>query len=275
MEEAKIGERGEKSLIYYLNYDLKFRERFVLCVKEKLRIPLSSKIVAKKAPRGYKSDILICDETRECIGLSLKTIKYGRPDDHLDRRWLDKSSKLSLSWKDSLQMPDNVYEAFKRGIMQKAICRNADLILPEDKQIVEQFLLSKLGDFLEEVFRRGETNLKLFAIIEYEKEKALYVFKLSDIIAFIMSDVKKSGIKFGQTIRLGNFLWIQRKAGNSSQIDARLPKTDPKHPANQLQVKILPLKLKDEATKNLNFCKLELPLVISLKEREIGLEKYF
>jgi len=275
LEEAEIGRKGEEALIYYLNRTPEFKEKFVSCLREKLHISISNDITAKKAPRGYKSDILIYNDAGERIGLSLKTRKPGRPDDHLDRRWLDKPGRLSPSWKDSLQMPDNVYEAFKRGIMRKAVDKNAELIWPEDQSAVKQFLLSKLDDFLEEVLRRGEPYLKLFAVIEYEQEKAVYIFRMDDVIALIKKNIKASGIKFGRTIRLGNFLWIQRKAGNGKRIDARLPKTDPRHPANQLQVKILPIELKDEAIKTLKFCRLDLPSGISVQKGESSLEEWF
>ncbi len=229
---------------------------------------------AKAAPRGHKSDIIISDVARN-FGLSLKTRKSGRPDDHLDRRWLDKPGRYSQSWKASLNMPTAVYEAFRRGIMRKAVDKTADLIYEKDQPLVKEFLLSRLDVFLEEVFRRGEGHLNLFAIIEYEKEKKLYVFKIEDIIKFIKKDILNSGFKFSRVINLGNFLWIQRKAGDGKEVNQKIPKTDPRHPGNQLQVKILPIPLKNEAIKSLDYCEFEISFNLAMSKRRKNLEQWF
>jgi hypothetical protein len=263
LEEGTIGDRGENALIHRLNRDEEFSKNFVKCIKEKLSIFISDKISVAKAGRGYKTDIIISDDRNNRIGLSLKTRKPGRPDDHLDRRWLDKDGMLCSSWEKALKMPKEVFEAFQRGIMEKARNTYADLIGQEGQPTVREFLLLNLHEFLEEVFRRGESALQLFAVMEYEKEKSLYVFRMDDIIEFIENNVKVSGIKFGRTITLGDFLWIQRKAGDGKHIDAILPKTHPDHPANQIQIKVLPIDLRNAAIKNLKWCKFEMPFGLS------------
>jgi hypothetical protein len=91
--------------------------------------------------------------------------------------------------------------------------------------------------------------------------KPLYIFNIEDIIHFIKENIYQKGVTFSRVIYLGDFLWIQRKAGDSKKIT--LPKTDPKHPGNQLQVKILPISLLNQAKKALSYCKFELSSYIS------------
>jgi hypothetical protein len=272
LEEGVIGDKGENVVIYRINYDKEFVASFTKCLMEKLSIPISDRISATKEKRGRKTDIIIFDDQNNRIGLSLKTRKPGRPDDHLDRRWLDKDGPLCLSWKKILKMPENVFESFKKGLMEKARNTNVDLIRQEDQPIIKEFLLSNLHRLLEEVFRRDETRLQLFAVLEYEKEKSLYVFRMDDIIEFVEKNVKDSGIKFGRVIMLGEFLWLQRKAGDGKHIDAKLPKTHPDHPGNQIQVKVLPIELMKAAVKCLSYCKFEIPTGLSIPKN--NLEKW-
>jgi len=253
MEEARVGRWWEDILVNLINSDKRFATSFSTCIKERLGLPISGEIRAQRN-QGAKTDVRILDSSGSVIGLSLKARRRsGRPDDHLDRRWLDE-------WREALGMPSPVYEALWRGIMRKAVNRQANLVLEEDRSLVRDFLLSRLDAFLEGAFRRGERELQLFAVVEHEGESTLYVFRMDDIISFVKEDVREAGIEFARIIRLGRFLWVQRKAGDSKEIDKRLPKTDPRHPGNQLQVKILPVSLKNEAVSRLNYCEFKLPL---------------
>jgi hypothetical protein len=252
-EEARVGRRWEDALANLINSDKRFAASFSACVRERLGLAISGDIRAQR-DQGVKADIHIFDSSGRAVGLSLKARgQTGRPDDHLDRRWLD-------DWREALNMPSPVYEAFWRGIMRKAVDGRASLVLEKDRPLVRDFLLSNLDAFLEEAFRRGERELQLFAVIEHEGEATLYVFRMDDVIGFVREDVRETGIEFAKVIRLGRFLWVQRKAGDSREIDKRLPKTDPRHPGNQLQVKILPIPLKNEAVKRLKHCEFKLPL---------------
>jgi uncharacterized protein YuzB (UPF0349 family) len=274
LEEGTIGDKGESALVYRINQDKEFKKKFAEGLKEKLSIPVSENITATQAGRGYKTDVILFDDHTKRMGLSLKSLKKGaRPDNHLDRRWLDKDGTLCSSWKNALNMPAQIQQALWRGIMEKAKHTYADLVMDEDQPAIREFLLSNLGKIMEEVFRRGESDLRLFAVMEYEIEKSLCVFRMDDIIAFVKSDVEKSGIDFGSNIKFGNFLWIQRKAGNGARIDAILLKTDPNHPANQLQAKVLPLSLRDAAMKHIAFFKLDMPLGLSTSDGN-GLKRW-
>ena len=64
---------------------------------------------------------------------------------------------------------------------------------------------------------------------------------MSEVICFLLKNAKnricfsKKGI-----IKIGDFITVQRKGGNGSQI--KISKTDWNHPGNQLQFKFSPLR---------------------------------
>lgn len=258
MEEGIIGSEGEKVLIKLLNEKGKFNKDFSTNLNAKLAISINKIDTALKGLTGNKTDVVILGEKE--VGLSLKSIKPGRPDVHLDRRWLEKDGRLCPAWQKTLHMPKKINDAIWRGILNKAKNSKADLIFSEDQEMIREFLFSKIDDFLYQVFKRGNTepNLLLFAVYEYRKDKSITIFKIDDIIRLVRNDVIKSGISFGKNIRLGNFVWIQRKAGNGIHIDERLEKTDPNHPGNQIQTKVLPLALRDYAIKHISYFTLDI-----------------
>lgn len=246
MEEADIGRRAEVLIVRMINRDKKFANIISLCLINKLKLKIQRPIKqAKKLGGKYKTDIILYDGSGNSVGLSLKTITT-RDDDHLDRRWLD-------DWRNALVMPENVHKAFHEGIKRKAVNSRANLIFSNSEGLVKRFLSAKLDALLEEAFRKHESVLLLLGIVDAREERALYIFRLDDVIAFIKNNIQKRGITFGQRIRLGDYISIQRKAGNGKHI--KIPKTDPRHPGNQIQIKLKPLALKNNAITHLDHCK--------------------
>ncbi|MHA1604374.1 MAG: hypothetical protein ACTSWF_06970, partial [Candidatus Freyarchaeota archaeon] len=100
-------------------------------------------------------------------------------------------------------------------------------------------------------------SLKLLMINDKRTGK-IYVFGMDDVIDFLFENASynvtftKKGI-----IRLGDFITVQRKGGDGKHIS--LPKTDWKHPGNQLQFKFSPLKFSEHAEKTncIRFCIIE------------------
>jgi len=253
IEEDRIGEWGEVLVTNLLNSDKRFAESFAKCLREKLGISLSEVARAERV-RGErkKCDIRIYDVSGSAIGLSLKTRRPGRPDDHLDRRWLGRNAKHRPCWKDLLKMPDEIYEAFKRGLARKALNPRSDFIALQDREMVKNFLSNNLEKILKYLFVGDEEDLKLFGVLEYDACVKLTVFKMDDVIEFIKTNVQEAGISFGGNIKLGEFLWIQRKGGDRKGLP--MHKTDPRHPGNQIQAKVLPLPLRDKAKQKLDHC---------------------
>jgi len=243
MEEGTIGKLGQKFVVDWARGEgAEILPKYLT----KLGISLSKVVDIRECGGWKKTDILITDEEGRRVGLSLKTRGAGQPDDHLDRRWLDRTTKRRKSWKDVLGMPNRIVEAFREGLARKAQNSRADFIAPEFREDVRKFLLEKLEVILREAFVGGEEEeLQLFAVLEYGTSTRLTIFRMDEIIEFVCRNVKEKGIHFGGNIRLGDYIWIQRKAGDRKGLS--LPKTDPKHPGNQIQVKVLPLELRDDA----------------------------
>jgi hypothetical protein len=252
MEEDVIGALGEEFVASWMYENA---AEVAKCIREKLGIPLSRIVKCEPLTRKQlKTDIRIHDEGGSTIGLSLKTRRPGRPDDHLDRRWLDKPSRRHREgWKDLLGMPDVVVKAFQDGLARKAQDPDADFIAPQFQEEVNKFLLEKSETILKESFVAGEEDLKLFAVLEYGTASRLTIFRVDDIITFVHQNILERGIHFGGNIGLGDYVWIQRKGGDRRGL--RLPKTDSRHPGNQIQIKVLPLELRDGAmARGLRYC---------------------
>lgn len=247
IEEAHIGHTAEKIIIGLINQNDKFQSFMRTSIRNLANIELKGNLIAKEGAPGRKTDIAII-ASDGVVGISLKTArKGGRPDNHLDRRWLSKAGRYSASWADVLQMPGNIRKIIENGIIRKAYNKNADLIDASYHTQVKDLLFSKLDVFLSESFRKSETELKIFAVQEYNEETRLFLFNLDETLAFIKRNIESKGISFRSRINLGDYLQIQRKAGDGRSVDARISKTDPDHPGNQLQVKLMTLALKGDA----------------------------
>jgi coenzyme F420-reducing hydrogenase beta subunit len=107
---------------------------------------------------------------------------------------------------------------------------------------------------ISEVFKRNEEKLKLLIIIDKIQRK-IYLFCMDDVIKFVIEDAENNvGFTKKGIIKLGRFVTIQRKGGDSVTI--KIPKTDWKHPGNQLQFKFSPLKFAQsvESEQAIKFC---------------------
>ena len=255
-EEAKIGARGEELLIKFL----RSQKDAVTCIEHLTGTEIGSITrVAKGATLGFvKTDIIVTGSTGTSVGISLKTIKAGgRPDVHLDRRWLTKSSGRLRPWSEVLQMPAEIVEILQQGILNIAAGRSTRLV-PDasDQQKVSNFIRKSLRRFLEEAFKNGDPKLQILAILEYNERLTLCMFNVNEVINFIEQDVAKAGVSFGNRINIGNYIQLQRKAGNGKHV--KKPKISPDHPGNQIQIKFLAKNFVDNARNLVRNCCFEL-----------------
>lgn len=255
-EEAEIGARGEELLIKFLTS----QKDAVTCMEHLAGTKIGNVTkVERGATLGFvKTDVIVTGSTGVSVGISLKTIKArGRPDVHLDRRWLSKSSGRLRPWSEVLQMPTEIVEILQYGILNIATGRSRQLVPNvSDQQKVSNFIRGSLRRFLEEAFKNADPELRILAILEYNERLTLCMFNVDEVINFIEQDVAKAGISFGNRINIGNYIQLQRKAGNGRHV--KIPKTSLDHPGNQLQVKFLAKKFVDEAKSLLRNCCFEL-----------------
>jgi len=258
VEEDYIGKWGEETLIRLLLS----RKDVAECVEKLTNTKVGENFIVKRGSDLdlWKTDVVIITSDNRRIGISLKTFKSsGRPDDHLDRRWLDRPSDKARPWADILQMPQDIVEILRRGILNIAKGDSTQLVPnPQDQQKVREFFMRTeiLRTFLEEAFRNGERDLLILALMEYDSKIKLCLFNMDEVINFIEKDVSRTGVTFGSRINIGDYIQLQRKGGDGKHV--KIPKESPRHPGNQLQVKLISQKLMNDAIKELNSCCFEI-----------------
>jgi len=265
-EEAYIGRKGEEILIDILSSERKVIE----CIEKLTGKRLGNVKVARGSHLSlWKTDVVLVGSTGERVGISLKTFKASaRHDDHLDRRWLEESSGRAKPWSEVLEMPGEIVKIFREGILRMAAGESESLVPNRsDQQKIIKFLLEGevIKRLLKEAFRNGEGNLLILALLEYNEdngESKLCLFNLDEVIDFIVKDVREQGEKgitfSGSRIRIGRFIVLQRKSGNGEHV--KIPKTDPRHPGNQLQVKFMTQDFRDVAINQIGGCCFDFPI---------------
>jgi len=227
-KEARIGLDSEQDIIDRINND----EKFHSAIKSNL-IQLGFNVGEKMKARknDIKADIFIQINEQEEVGASIKSSE--KTSFHqLDRRRLE-------VWKEILGMPDDVFEIIKASILRVTRDHRAKFILEEERDKIKDFFLKHIPDVIDEIFRRSEERLKLLIIVDLRKRK-LYMFRMDEVIEFLSKDARDISFTHKGIIQLGRFITIQRKGGNGKHVT--IPKTDWKHPGNQLQFKFSPLK---------------------------------
>jgi len=224
---ARIGLDSETDIIKLINTDEQFKNSIKRCLKA-FGFDLQRDIKAYK--NGVKTDIFIDNNVK--IGISVKT--SSKTSFHsLDRRWLRK-------WKEILSIPDDLFKIMKEAILRVAQNSRDYFILKEDERKVKNFFMENITDIVNEIFIRGEKELK-FLMINDKIKFRICLCKMKDVINFLVQNIQNN-ISFSPKgiVKLGNFITVQRKGGNGFRIT--IPKTDWNHPGNQLQFKFSPLK---------------------------------
>lgn len=201
-KEAKIGLNSEKDIVMMINTDEKFQSSLRRCLTHLGFNP--RKIAAHED--GIKADIIIEMGDGDKIGVSIKS-STGTSFHNLDRRWLDK-------WKDFLDMPDSVFRTIKEAILRVAKDKRSKFILEADRDLIRDFFAEHLEVIIREIFRRGEEHLKLFMVND-KRKRSLYVFNMDDVIDFLVKDATDISFTSKGIIKLGSFITVQRKGGNT------------------------------------------------------------
>jgi len=242
-KEARIGLDSEQDIINRINLGGKFHDILKDCLI-KLGFNVQGRLRARKD--GIKTDIFIRINEQEEIGISIKS-STKTSFHQLDRRRLEE-------WKELLNMPDDIFETIKEAILRIARNSRAKFILEKDRDKIKEFFANHLSEVINEIFRRGEERLKQL-IINDKRKRRIYIFRMDDVIEFLIENATNN-ICFTEKgiIRLGEFITIQRKGGDGRHIT--IPKTDWRHPGNQLQFKFSPLKFAEyvESTNVIEFC---------------------
>lgn len=244
-KEARIGINSEKDIVKLINTNKQFKNLIIKCLNE-LGFIIKGQIKARKNNR--KADIFIEDNSK--IGVSIKS--STRTSFHsLDRKWLK-------NWKEILDMPDYIFNIIKEAILRIARNPKDQFIIQKDRNVIKDFFMINISNIINEIFTHNEKDLKLLMINDKMKRK-IYLFNIKEAVNFLEKNIQNN-ISFSRKgiIRLGDFITVQRKSGDSSKIT--IPKTDWKHPGNQLQFKFSPLKFAKhvEENKDIKICNIKL-----------------
>lgn len=227
-KEARIGLDSEKDLVSLINTNKQFRNSVKRCLNE-LGFVMQGEIKSRRD--NIKVDIFIEDDVSR-IGMSMKS-STKTSFHHIDRRWLEK-------WEEFLSMPNDIFMILREAILR--IARNSKdyFILQSDRARVKDFFARHVRDIINEIFTHAEEDLKLLVINDKRTHK-LYVFRMEEVINSLVENAQNN-VSFSSKgiIKLGDFITVQRKSGDSSRITT--PKTDWKHPGNQIQFKFSPLR---------------------------------
>jgi len=227
-KEARIGLDSENDLVSLINTNKQFRNSIKRCLNE-LGFVMQGEIKARRD--NIKVDIFIEDDVSR-IGVSMKS-STKTSFHHIDRRWLEK-------WQEFLSMPNDISMILREAILR--IARNSKdyFILQSDRARVKDFFARHVRNIISEIFTHGEKDLKLLMVNDKSKDK-LYLFRMEEVINFLVENTRDN-ISFSPKgiIRVGDFVTVQRKSGDSYKIT--IPKTDWKHPGNQIQFKFSPLR---------------------------------
>jgi hypothetical protein len=244
-KEARQGLDAEKLLAKYLSNNL---EKFGECLS-KIGINFSPISVEEKPKGRIKCDIMIKGKDCSSLCISLKTVTDASFH-QLDRRWLKE-------WESILNIPPNISQIFQDAILRVAKNPKSHFILPDQQKIIAEFIRSHLKQILNEIFKGNENDVRVLAIFQ-RKEGVICLFNMDDVISFF----EKQQVSFSNKgiIKIGEFITLQRKGGNSFHI--KKEKTDPDHPGNQLQFKFKPLefskRMREGLPKSLSSCCLKL-----------------
>jgi len=242
-KEAKIGLDSEKEIMEMINTDMKFRSKILDCLRT-LDFKIND-IRRASESKDTKSDIFILSNIGK-LGISIKT-STKTSFHQLDRRTLD-------GWKNYLEMPDDIYMILKKSILRVAEnSRKAKFIIEEDREKVKNFFLENIESIITEIFTKSERNLRLF-MVNNKTAKEIYVFRMDEVLKFLIQDASEISFSSKGIINLGNFITVQRKGGDGKHV--KIPKSDWKHPGNNLQFKFSPLKFAEYVKdgKKIKFC---------------------
>jgi len=226
-KEAKIGLESEKELVNMINTNVQFRNIIRRCLS-KLGFKMKGKLKAYKD--CVKTDIII-ETNGSKLGVSIKS-STATSFHQLDRRRLE-------SWKTLLNMPDNVFEAIKEAILRIAYNKKAKFILEKDRNMIANFFKKNIRRMINEIFVKAEQNLELLVVNDKVKRR-LYFFKMREAIDFLCKNSSNVNFSRKGIVKLGDFISVQRKSGDGKHI--KIPKTNWRHPGNNLQFKFSPLR---------------------------------
>jgi len=221
---AKKGFKYENKFVDLINNNPTFNKLLKNILKT--RGSLGAKVIKSNKP---KADAILTIDDKEKISVSVKTSKINFSQ--LDRRWLKDLAKKH-------KMSQDIEDKINQCLILKSKNSLGRFILKKYENDILEYFRRNIRSILKDVFTKNEKNLKYLVVCCYVNNE-WYISKIQNVVEEIAKSkiaVSKMGI-----IKIGEFLTMQRKSGNGKHI--KIPKTNPRHPGNQIQFKLKPLSL--------------------------------
>jgi len=223
---AKRGYLYENKFVELVNKNEKFNQSLKRLLKIKGRLKAKRITDNRK-----KTDVKLIVDNKKEIGLSIKTAEANF--NQLERVWLRELARRH-------NMPKNIENKVNECLREKSKNRKGKFILDKYRDGILDYFKKNLKPILKDIFSKNEENLKYLAVCVFVKDR-WHIALMDEVI----KEISKSGLSttVAGVIKIGDYLTLQRKGGDGAHV--KLPKSDPRHPGNQLQFKIKPISLLD------------------------------
>ena len=201
--------------------------------------------------------LFVIESIQKAFGIAGRYVKSIRTGTHGEK------CDVKMSFADGRNVDANIKSYLKLGTMFNQVTRSnlskfqkiAELSDEEIKELRELF--SKKAENSDQplipelrrgkwrgIMERSPEKIVKWALSRHPSREILVlnnrtdnvmaVYKMSDLLKDMRYDI--SYTPKGKNIRIGDFIILQRKGGDGNII--KMPKTDPSHPSNDLQVKL-------------------------------------
>ncbi len=214
------------------NVELLFRNSIennpaaIQAIQKEFKICSSYRTSIHSGSHGEKCDVKMEFECGRNIDVNIKA--YKSPG-----AMLNQASRSSLSnFGKALNLPPELVKGLQGAFKRKAENPRAfPLIRKEHRGLWEQ----KLGPFAKQIVKRSlssHPSREILALFD-RGENVMRLYKMSTVLSQLNYEI---GWTPKGNIKIGDCFQLQRKGGDGNI--TTYPKTDPKHPGNNMQVKL-------------------------------------
>jgi hypothetical protein len=226
---ALFGNKSEKDLCSLL----KRKPEVAEILREKLGISGRRFLeVFPTGPSNRKSDLVAMYENALPLGINVKSArpKPGSPStgfNQVTRMWLESFSEKMLLSEDSKHI-------IQHGIDNHRLRRSKMLIEERFRERLSSELDCKRFEVMEEIFRGTGNDVAKCLAIYNQTIGTFYFYNIEDVILSLAE--QRISYSNNGVIRFGPYITLQRKGGDGNV--KTYPKSDNKHPGNQIQFKM-------------------------------------
>ena len=227
-ENAEIGNEIERGFVSLLKKNKDLIEK----IKNQYKIKENFSEAHPTGRNQKKSDVLLLFNNYS-MGVNIKAGKTNF--NQITRLWLDKFIEV-------ISLSNKCKEVIQNGIDNHRLKRNKIFIEEKYFEILKKEFEPNLKKIIEYIFKGLNNNIVKLLVLYNRNKKYYFIYDIDSVIDLFSKNIitfSKNGI-----IKIGDFITLQRKGGNG--IACKIPKSDLKHPGNQIQFKMKILSFMDK-----------------------------